>query len=179
MIKYISILLISILAISCSLQSRLDKYCPLCPEKVVFKDSIRIEKDSTGRVDTIYKLSPGDSAKLQAYADCINGKAQMAQTSIGNGKASVKVGIKNGIVSATAYCAADSLMTLLIYSRVYIKTYKATMASLTPRPVIIKQRPHPFFYWWFGGSVALLFIAFVLKLRSAIISDLKKRLIEG
>jgi len=137
---------------SCSLQHRLDKYCPICPQKTIIKDSIRIEHDSITRIDTIWKIKPADSMAIVALVNCNNGIAHMDTIIIREKQMSIIASVDNGRLNVKAKCPADSIMNILVDTR---KEFKEFRDKQTTKTIIVTEKKYPakFFYWWFAATV--------------------------
>lgn len=148
----------------CSLQSRLDKYCPLCVAMAENSDSCSVKRDSTEKRDTVWRQSPADSATIKALAECRNGKAYMPETVVTSGRSTITVSIDANVVKATAECKADSFMMLYIFQKVSYSEFRNRVKTIIPKPVVTENYANSFFYWWFGCTLAMLLGLVVRKI---------------
>lgn len=160
-IRFVLLAAFLLLAAQCSLERKLAKYCPYCP--VVTKDSIQVKDSLIITRDTIWRVNPEDQTLLEALVICDSMNVAQLQEINALGKRSyVRVKVINGKLTANAGCNADSLMEVLTYERHLFEVYKKAQTTVQKE---VKEPLNKFFLWWFVGSLVLIVVLLVVKLK--------------
>lgn len=148
--KYIHFLILLVSLFSCSLEKRLDKYCPLCVQKdsvvtiIKYKDTtITIPGESVYIQDTLYCDSLGNVlSKLNRTLIDKNGKIISLQTKL-----------QNNVYTSTA--KVDTIYRTIKGNDVY----HTKVVTKTMKPERIKYIPSwVIFLAYIGGIVILIFL---------------------
>jgi len=158
--KYASVLLLSILIFSCSLERRLAKYCPLCTQK----DSV---VTVTQYRDTTIKI-PGETVFIEDTLFC---------DSLGNVYAS-RLAERDGTILKLETRIRNNKYKVIARTDTIYKTvegntiYKTKIVTKTQKPERIKYIP-----WWVNFFAVLGGILFIIILIYVTIKIIKKSII--
>lgn len=154
-------MLFSFVLTSCSVEKKLQKYCPLCPTVTITKDSIYV-KDSI--VEVPYQI-PADSSWYFALLECDSkGRVVVVENTGGSsGRAKKpKVSINNNLLSVTSVCDSLSGVVKALQREIVIAKNKVK-EIIVPCPPCNKSHEMNFLektFFWLG---ILFLIYFCVK----------------